>query len=649
MTLIEPYRVQLQQDLAALEQARDVLSEQTPLARHTIRSIAHSIQRSGIAYGFPALSHAAAELENTPDEALPPQLEKLVFMVQQILETGHLPEHKQALIVGEDAALQQMAKTVLARSYTNIQIVRTANDAEVEVSKTNYDLVLLSLVLPDADGRDLLLRLRERYSLNMTPIFVVAPKTSNFVRSECITLGADEYFEQPLHLDLFIQSLSFAILQNQTSGGKLQREARKDLNTGFLQRAAFTRSFQRAKGLARSANFPLTFIRLSVDGLKQLSTQHVSLREEVLRRIAVLSQNYVQKSALRVRWDSDDLAILLLNTDVARAMKRLVRVQEALAQERILGLGALTPTFSACIVSITDATTLEEAIQHTDYLLHRAKSQGTGKILTGGEPIELDPKPVVYATLLSDDPTSAATVHHLKAQGLEIALEKQTSSVIGSMLDQPPALAIIDLQRPHALTLIRSIRRHEAFRQTPILMLAEPEHQTQLAQGFEVGADDFLLKPFSPNGFLQRVHRLLRQSELVDLVREQNPVPAPERVASKPTEPYALSTPVTVPPAKAPEAPPAPAPTLTLTSTHVPMSTHQTPSTVQDRFRSAFAAAIRERLTRGEPVQLPGLGELRIKHHLSSVKTEKDGSVVVHPPANHIEFHVVKAATSEVG
>lgn len=677
MTLLEPFRVQLQQDLAALEQAREVLAERIPVARHTIRSIAHSIQRSGITYGFPELSRASTELEEAPEDRLITQLDKLTYMVRRILETGHLPERKQALVIGEDPDFLEAVRTVLSSAFTDIHVVVSAADAAIEISRMDFDLVVLHLILPDTDGRQLVLQLRERYALNTVPIFVVAPKSSAFVRSECLTFGADEFFEQPLSINLFSKSLTLSFLQHETPERKSQRESRKDESTGFLQRAAFTRSFQRAKGLARSANFPLTFIRMSVDGLKKLSVQHTNLREEVLRRIAVLTQNFMQKSALRVRWDTDDLAILLLNTDIERARKRLEKVQAALAHERIPGVGTLTPSFSACIVDVHDATTLDEAIQRTDHLLHMAQSLGGNQIVSAPDAPEPARPAVVYAALSERDPASAVTLHHLNSQGMELALEQGPTSVIGRLLKTPPALAIIDLEHPHAQALIGSIRRHDAFRHTPILMLGEHSKKALLEQGFALGADDFLLKPFTPLAFLHRLHRLLRQQDLVALARESHPVPGTQTakpyappaapavpqarpVTPKPLAPQPLPTPpvTPVPLVQASKTPaPQPLPGLTPIRPDVPMTMHKKPASspqaaqgaAQVRFKGALAEAIRVRLTQGQAVHLPGLGELRIKHHLSTVKTESDGSVVVHPPANHVEFVSLREATSEVG
>jgi len=119
--------------------------------------------------------------------------------------------------------------------------------------------------------------------------------------------------------------------------------------------------------------------------------------------------------------------------------------------------------------------------------------------------------------LLEDDPAIARTV--------AFALEREAFSVEHVLLmghaqrrlaDEPPALAILDVGLPdgNGLELCRSLRASStaALAQLPILLLTARDEEMDRVLGLELGADDYLAKPFSPRELVARVRALLRRA-----------------------------------------------------------------------------------------------------------------------------------------
>ncbi len=81
------------------------------------------------------------------------------------------------------------------------------------------------------------------------------------------------------------------------------------------------------------------------------------------------------------------------------------------------------------------------------------------------------------------------------------------------MQEQQPDLVILDLLLPkmNGYEICGQIRRHGLA--TPILMLTAQHQETSRVHGFEVGADDYVTKPFSVRELLGRVRAILRRSE----------------------------------------------------------------------------------------------------------------------------------------
>lgn len=82
------------------------------------------------------------------------------------------------------------------------------------------------------------------------------------------------------------------------------------------------------------------------------------------------------------------------------------------------------------------------------------------------------------------------------------------------MLQQPPDLILLDVMMPGSmdgLALCRQLRRHEALRTIPVILLTARSQQRDIEIGYEAGASAYLTKPFSPMELLDRIVGLLNE------------------------------------------------------------------------------------------------------------------------------------------
>ena len=80
---------------------------------------------------------------------------------------------------------------------------------------------------------------------------------------------------------------------------------------------------------------------------------------------------------------------------------------------------------------------------------------------------------------------------------------------------QPPDLLVLDLMLPHVdgLEICRACARTTQTADIPIIMLTARAEESERIVGLEMGADDYLAKPFSPNELVARVRALLRRAQ----------------------------------------------------------------------------------------------------------------------------------------
>ena len=122
--------------------------------------------------------------------------------------------------------------------------------------------------------------------------------------------------------------------------------------------------------------------------------------------------------------------------------------------------------------------------------------------------------------LLEDDPAIAGTVAFaLQREGFAVDHQLLVGAARAGAAAALPALAILDVGLPDGsgLDLCREWRQsgNEALRALPILMLTARAEELDRVVGLELGADDYLTKPFSPRELVARVRALLRRAAQV--------------------------------------------------------------------------------------------------------------------------------------
>jgi len=114
--------------------------------------------------------------------------------------------------------------------------------------------------------------------------------------------------------------------------------------------------------------------------------------------------------------------------------------------------------------------------------------------------------------LADDDPTVLALLRSiLRNYGMQCQTAENGQEALRAIRETKPHLAVLDVSMPEpdgyeVLTAIR-----EENLPTLVVMLTARQRETDILRGFQLGADDYLIKPFNPLELVARVRRLLRQ------------------------------------------------------------------------------------------------------------------------------------------
>lgn len=125
------------------------------------------------------------------------------------------------------------------------------------------------------------------------------------------------------------------------------------------------------------------------------------------------------------------------------------------------------------------------------------------------------PRPLTVL-VVDDEATLRETLaYNLRREGYGVLLAADGPTAVRLAYAERPALIILDVMLPglSGLDVCRAVRRELT---TPILMLSARDAELDRVLGLELGADDYLIKPFSLRELLARVHALLRRVEMLE-------------------------------------------------------------------------------------------------------------------------------------
>jgi DNA-binding response OmpR family regulator len=120
------------------------------------------------------------------------------------------------------------------------------------------------------------------------------------------------------------------------------------------------------------------------------------------------------------------------------------------------------------------------------------------------------------ALVVEDDPDIVELLaHYLKGEGFRVDALDDGKAALERIRAETYELLVLDLQLPglDGLSLCAEVRRDKRTRAVPVVMLTARGDESDRIVGLEMGADDYVVKPFSPKELVARVRALFRRIE----------------------------------------------------------------------------------------------------------------------------------------
>jgi diguanylate cyclase (GGDEF)-like protein len=416
------------------------------------------------------------------------------------LPPGEQQDHGSVLLAEDGPDNQRLISTLLRKRGFEVEIVDNGLHAVERAlsaagSGAAFDVILMDMQMPRLDGYQATARLRA--SGYQRPILALTAHAMEGERKRCIEAGCDDHLAKPIERRVLLRAVASHV-------------ERAHLLDAVAPRAASELpSSPRKIAAANDLQLP----QLSAAGETRRSSQHAPHLVSSLADDAELSElvkGFVaglpaQLTALRAAVEKDDREQLL----------RLLHQMKGAAG----GYGF--PSISEAARALERALRADPAGPLPDAwqeLLRVCES-------TQPRPLSARPKPVQVApasVLVIEDSALIRELIavHLGAEGMQLRFAACGREGLASAFEQTPDVIMLDIELPDmsGLNVCRELKQDVRTANVPVLFLTGTEDNVVKAAAFELGAIDYVTKPFNKIELRARVRSALRVKRYQDLL-----------------------------------------------------------------------------------------------------------------------------------
>lgn len=120
-----------------------------------------------------------------------------------------------------------------------------------------------------------------------------------------------------------------------------------------------------------------------------------------------------------------------------------------------------------------------------------------------------------HILIIEDDPSLVELLrYNLENEGFEVSIARDGEEGLESVATQVPDLVVLDWMLPNVsgIEVCRQLRQKSETRTMPVIMLTAKGEESDRVRGLETGADDYIVKPFSPAELTARIKAVLRRA-----------------------------------------------------------------------------------------------------------------------------------------
>ena len=513
--------------------------QQSSISEKELYRFLHSIKGTAGSIGLDVVSTYADSLLKNIDEFTIREWQQsewkpLIYDIEQLIRGEH--QVKQAEILSDKQKQDEGSHLILLVDHTfalvtelkaklevNGFMVLVALNAEKALQiyyEQKPDCMILSTQLPEKDGFEVLQIINNNTPSLFTPILLISDIDNEELRIKAYTYGAVDFIPKSFSFEEL-----YARITNRLAYKDLVSKAvLVDELTGAFNRKFFHLEMGRQIQELTRVNQVFCLVIIDLDLFKKINDTHGHMvGDQVLKGFsAFMSQNKRQSDFL-IRFGGEEFILILPKTNKSEAIVIVERLLKGFRQHEFLAEdNKFFVTFSAGIVEVNEENkTINQYLAEADQALYEAKQNGRNRVHVYkiGQLPNVEHEKIIHIGIIDDDPVIHQIVSDQmrkitqKGHQLDVKVFREGESFFQSdwLKQKGKYLILLDgmMPRMDGLEVLQKIRSDYNEKQFLVLMLTGRKSEKDIVRALELGADDYITKPFSMAELQARVKRLL--------------------------------------------------------------------------------------------------------------------------------------------
>ncbi|MBB6444005.1 GGDEF domain-containing response regulator [Bacillus benzoevorans] len=425
------------------------------------------------------------------------------------------------LVVDDETSMLMFLKEELEKYGWIVMVVSDPVKAISAFYDMRPDCVIIDIHMQKKDGFELLAFLKEKLKQWLIPTVMISIDNSKSNRMKTFELGADDFIAKPFEIDeLYVRVKRHIERKKLIDNLILTDELTRVYNRKYTGFAYDTMCSSIGR---RDESFCLAV--LDLDHFKIVNDSYGHLTGDiVLKEFAAMLSNQCRSGDIVIRYGGEEFLLFMERVSAPQGKEILDRLlQDFQSHSFSIGEDSFTCTFSAGIVEVNRANdSLNYWIKLADDALYKAKSLGRKQIQISESNKKIIHKKPLRIAIIDDDPiirTILEDSFSRMTNELKFALNVKTfrggAEFLGAQwsYSNENYMVVLDGIMPEmdGLEVLQSLRATTRQNQYKVMMLTSRNSEKDIARALELGADDYVTKPFKMTELEARISYLCKR------------------------------------------------------------------------------------------------------------------------------------------
>jgi len=430
------------------------------------------------------------------------------------------------LIVDDDASnLMELVK-ILKPDY-KIYAVKDGASALEKADEVVPDLILLDIFMPDMSGYEVMEMLRGNERTKDIPVIFITGATEYDDEIKGLAAGAVDYMHKPLN-ETLVKLRVHQQIQLLNQFRKIEHLSMSDQLTTLPNRRSFEIRIIEEWDRSTREQTPISVLMVDIDFFKKYNDTYGHQQGDVaLQAVAKVFLKALNRPGDFVaRWGGEEFIALLSNTDATGAVGVAERIRKL---SEIMEIPSSDGTVTKITVSVGVNTrihglscTVDEFISRADMALYDAKNKGRNRVCCFEVPYENEQvneresaKSIIF--IVDDVETNLTVAEDALAKQYRVIALSSAARMFDALKKFKPDMILLDVEMPDmdGFEAMKILKSNDLYADIPVIFLTGLSDADSEAYGIELGAVDFIMKPFTEPVLLNRIKKHLNIDELV--------------------------------------------------------------------------------------------------------------------------------------